>query len=215
MRRLELVGKRFGQLTVTALEEVRNQNTVWRCRCDCGRDHVARARVLMSGKTKTCGCSRGEPHGLTGTRIFHCWRNMVARCANPKVREYRHYGGRGVEVCERWKASLLAFISDVGMPPTDRHEIDRINVNGNYEPGNCRWATRRQNMNNMRRNVRVEYAGIEYTIADLAREFGLGYAFLYQRLKKGWTVSAAVHMPSIPRKARAAFRLAEGSRAKR
>lgn len=119
----------------------------------CKGIHVAKGfcgthyqRLRTTGNINSAkSIRRRQLHGMTGTRIHHIWRGMIARCTNPRHRAYAYYGGRGIGICEKWRDSFLAFYHDMGDPPTEKHEIDRINPNGNYEPGNCRWVTRTEN----------------------------------------------------------------------
>lgn len=137
-------GDRFGKLTVVedAGRDRRGQALV-RCRCDCGKEAIARASRIRTGSQRSCGCLRGRPtvHGRCGTPTYRSWVAMIDRCENPKRERYHRYGGRGITVCPRWRESFAAFLQDMGERPQGK-SIDRWPDNdGNYEPGNCRWAT--------------------------------------------------------------------------
>lgn len=157
----DLTGQRFAMLVVSefagAVVTTRSFRR-WLCRCDCGSEVVVRAQSLLSGNTKSCGCQHAQGKVVHGhARAKHhepeyaIWTAMKNRCGNPSDKAWKNYGGRGIRVCERWRNSYLAFISDVGRRPSPELSIDRINNDGNYEPGNVRWATREQQQANKRR----------------------------------------------------------------
>lgn len=164
MRRLQLAGQRFGRLV--ALRDVGSacQQRLWHCRCDCGDEVTVMARSLRSGNTKSCGCwnrerasaamsrrniTHGGAHHAHRHPLYQTWLSMRQRCTNPNVNNYHRYGGRGITVCTRWQ-DFAAFLSDVGERPSPQHSLDRIQNDGNYEPGNVRWATRVEQARNSR-----------------------------------------------------------------
>lgn len=128
------------------------------------------------------------------TPIYSTWRTMRERCNNPNAVNYDRYGGRGIKVCERW-SSFENFYADMGDRPFPRAEIDRIDNDGDYEPGNCRWATRSQNGNNTSANRAITFRGKTQNIVQWAKEFGLSYPAVYQRLKLGWSIEKALTTP--------------------
>lgn len=152
MRALDLAGKRFHRLQVIARTKNRGRNVMWSCKCDCGIAIDVSSSSLSSGKNKSCGCFRREAmsqfrHGSVNTPEYNTWSSMLRRCNNANNRSYPRYGGRGIRVCDQWN-DFVGFLRDMGRKPSPDHSLDRIDNNGNYEPGNCRWATRVQQSRN-------------------------------------------------------------------
>lgn len=152
----DITGQRFGMLTV--LERLPNSSdrrSRWRCRCDCGNETVTRSESLKTDHTRSCGCFHRRSHGEASSRNgaqsveYRTWAGMIRRCENSHDESYQNYGGRGISVCDKWRSSYSAFLSDLGRRP-DGHSLDRIDVNGNYEPGNVRWATAKEQVANRR-----------------------------------------------------------------
>jgi hypothetical protein len=186
-------GERYGRLTVLEypVPGVRKQGSICaRLLCDCGNTLVARAPALKSGNTTSCGCyQRGRRfrHGWSRTSEYKTWTAAKVRCTNPKDPRYPHYGGRGIKMCGRWMESFPAFLEDMGPRPSRLHTLERVDVNGNYEPGNCTWATYSEQNRNLRRNVLVRRNGRNYFLADLAKAIGIRPATaLNRRRQYGW-----------------------------
>jgi hypothetical protein len=156
--RLNLIGQKFGRLTVIAFAGIAKcGQSSWECLCDCGNKKIVKSDHLRRGNTKSCGClrkittaNRHLTHGMSHSRIYKRWIGMIKRCYNQNESNYKDYGGRGIIVCERWINSFENFFKDMGSTYKDNLQLDRINNNGNYEPGNVRWATPKENSNNRR-----------------------------------------------------------------
>jgi len=168
----------FGRWTV--LSEVGDK---WPCRCECGAERAVNKSNLLSGKSKSCGCQRdtivaavgraNKKHGMDGTPTYRAWVEMRRRCRASNRPDSHLYAGRGIHVHPEWDASFEAFYRDIGERPSSKHSLDRINNSGNYEPGNVRWATGKEQSNNRRTNHKVELNGVVMTIAQAAETSGL------------------------------------------
>lgn len=132
---------------------------------------------------------------MYGTPEYEAWRSMIARCENPKLKNYKDYGGRGIKIHPEWRASFLAFFRDVGKRPSANKSLDRINNDGNYEPGNVRWATAKQQQRNRRTSRVLVVNGESATVAEWAERNGLGLSTVKERLRRGWSPERAVATP--------------------
>lgn len=176
--------------------------------CQCGNRKLMFFDSVASGRTSSCGCliiealknnkhniGRIQKHGLTSTKAYHCWSNIIQRCRNAKHKHYANYGGRGITVCQEWADSFVAFFNHIGPPPSQTMAIDRIDNNRGYEPGNVRWVTKKENQRNRRVNVSVEFAGRKMSVAELAETIGMKDSVVRNRVKAGWTIEQIVGIP--------------------
>ena len=159
----DLMGQQFGRLTVIGFLYIsKYAHAIWKCKCVCGRETDVDGCSLRSGNTRSCGCflrecSRKRPYknghksGGVSSPEYMCWCNMKLRCSNKHNPMYKYYGGRGISVCERWRNSFKNFLADMGLKPSPELSIDRIDNDGNYEPGNCRWTTAKEQIRNRRK----------------------------------------------------------------
>lgn len=197
----DILGAKFGRLEIVGYKYGgrRGARTTLLCLCDCGRAKSGDKQNIIRGRIKSCGCLQAEvgvesgkksrTHGLTKSKAYRTWIGIRRKCSD---QTRKHYGARGITVCKRWARSFENFLADMGNPPTTTHSIDRIDVNGNYEPGNCRWATRVEQMNNRRVNVFIEVKGERMTISMASRRYGVPKTTISQRLKRGLTAEKAV-----------------------
>ena len=198
-RALDLLGQRYGQLLVIARAGHVRRFAAWLCKCDCGNEVVVRSDKLRGGRKLTCGSY--EKHSRWGGKTtefrkeHNSWSHMILRCYSPTLKSYPNYGGRGITVCDRWRTSFTDFLADMGPRPGERYSIDRIDVNGNYEPGNCRWAPLSEQRRNSRDTVFVQYGDRRVKLADLADELGVKLETLRSRLVIGWPIEKAIEQP--------------------
>lgn len=166
----DLTGKKFGRLTaLNRTESNKKGGAMWLCECECGEKVVANATNLRNGHTKSCGCFKAETsskahmkHGMCHSRLHRIWGAMQYRCGNPNCSEYKNYGGRGISVCKEWKEDFLNFYNwAMSNGYADDLTIDRIDVNGNYCPENCRWATLKEQQSNRRNSKRNNMEGVK------------------------------------------------------
>lgn len=200
---MPIVGQRFGRLvTQRRLEDGSIPcRSKWECACDCGATAVVEASNLKYGSTKSCGCLRRaqlRKHGCVDTPEWRTWASMNSRCDNPRNRSWGRYGGRGVKISDRWR-SFENFLSDMGRRPSRFHSIDRIDSDGNYEPGNCRWATAQEQSDNKRRTYKITARGKTQTITAWALETGMSRLTIWKRAKQGWDPEDILSVPPLKR----------------
>ena len=201
MKVSDITGNRYGALV--AIERAGSTSeglALWRCRCDCGGEIVARGANLRSGNTTSCGCVRNEQarmrctkHGDYGKRLHTIWRHMKERCEDANNRYYYCYGGRGVSVCEEWHDYEVFKKWALENGYDDQLSIDRIDNDKDYSPDNCRWATMKEQQNNRSNNCRYTYNGDTHTVAEWADILGVNKHTLYTRLRRGVPFAQAIH----------------------
>ena len=194
-KKLELRGQKFGRLTVIAsAESDKKGNGRWLCKCDCGKEVVIVGYRLNTGYTKSCGClqreitgKRASKHNKYGTRLHTVWRHMKERCNNPNSQDYHNYGGRGISYCSEWTEFNPFYEWATKNGYSDELTLDRIDVNGNYEPSNCRWADKKIQANNTRVNRRITINGVTKTMTEWSDETGVKAGTIWWRHENGIT----------------------------
>jgi hypothetical protein len=205
---IDVTGERYGRLVAVERLSVVGKRSPWRFRCDCGVDAVYPLDRVRQGIAKSCGCLRkditrarslthGHRVGRKTTRTRKAYEHAKGRCFNQNDPKYPQYGGRGITMCREWADDFLSFLRDMGECP-EGLTLDRINVHGHYEPGNCRWATSRQQARTRTDNVLVEHGGMTYVLKDFAALMGVGYKALHTRVR---------YRGQTPHEAAAALRL--------
>lgn len=190
---VNLTGQRFGKLMVISNTIKEGKNYYCDVMCDCGNTKRVSPYQIRSGYTISCGCWKkvcSIKHGYSSNGVikteYGIWCTMKARCINPNYKNFHLYGGRGVKVCDRWIESFDAFLEDMGNRPSKNHSIDRFpDKDGNYEPLNCRWATRKEQQGNTRRNRWIEHNGRKMILQDWANEFNISSNGLRSLVERG------------------------------
>jgi hypothetical protein len=204
---IDRTGIRYGRLVALRLAGKQGHRLLWECQCDCGKKSVHLGEALSAGITKSCGCQklrgliernqRSATHGMTNTPEFNTWQGIKQRCYWPRYSQFHRYGGRGITVCDRWlgKGGFENFLTDMGKRPTRFHQLDRVNNDGNYEPGNCRWATPKEQADNRSTTVMLVAFGRKQAVGKWSKEFGIPSFTVINRIKSGWPVEKALTQP--------------------
>lgn len=192
----DLTNLKYGKLTVVKLhhiKECKRKHFYWICKCDCGNYVIVNGLNLKNGHTKSCGCYQQEcrikyntKHSLAHkTPLYGIWNGIKQRCLNKNNKNYKNYGNRGIKICDKWTNDFNSFYNwAIQNNYQEGLSIDRINVNGNYEPNNCRWVTQKIQQNNKRNNIFITYNNETHTIAEWAEIFKINKNLLYQRLNR-------------------------------
>jgi hypothetical protein len=192
MKRRDLTGMIFGRYTV--LERLNVKESKWLCKCSCGNIREVYQANLVRNHSQSCGCLSVErisklnlSHGLAQSPEYKVWRTMKARCYSPNNLKFKNYGGRGITICPEWLNSFAQFISDMGRRPSEKHSIDRIDVNGNYEPDNCKWSTPIEQGRNKRNTHYLDTEWGLISIAEASEKSGVKIGTIHRRIKYGFS----------------------------
>lgn len=203
----DLTGQRFERLVVLRRTDNMGKQTAWLCRCECGTEKAVPYWNLVSGQTRSCGCLCDEvrresatlfatTHGGSYTRLYTIWIGMKQRCNYRKHKHYKRYGGRGIKVCAEWEHDFEAFREwSLLNGYSEELTIDRIDVDGNYEPSNCRWATYETQSNNMSSNHFLTFKGETHTVSEWSKLLGIPKSTIHNRLKRGKTIEEVLKAP--------------------
>lgn len=211
MKKIDLVGNKYGKLIVLEYSYTKAKKRYWKCQCDCGSIVYIPTINLTSGNTKSCGCLKHEIksnyiHGKQKTRLYHIWQGMKSRCLNPNSIKFKNYGGRGIKICEEWKNNFMSFynwaIENSYNTNKTRAEqtLDRINNNDDYKPSNCRWTTHSQNCRNRNNNAYLTKDGVSKTIVEWSEELNLNSKIIYERAKKYTDINDILSQENLTRK---------------
>lgn len=197
-KKVDLTGLKFGKLTV--IKEVgkdKNNYILLLCICECGGQKIVNKDNLKGNRIKSCGCLQ-ESHNHYKSRLYHIWSAMIQRCTNINNPAFKDYGGRGIKVCDRWLNSFSNFLADMGEPKSIFLTLDRYpNKNGNYEPGNCRWATFKEQTRNKRNNRVLTYGEEKLIAVDWAKILKISAGTLYRHLRKGHSIADIIAIRKI------------------
>ena len=204
---VDLTGQRFGYLTVIERAPNKGRFVAWKCNCDCGNETVVTGQDLRTSHTRSCGClqraifsdiaKENKTHGASNSRIYKSWTKMKIRCYNKNSKSYKDYGGRGITVCKEWMEFGPFYKWALSHGYADDLTLDRIDVNGNYCPENCRWATQLEQSNNKRNNRFITIDGETHTVSEWSRISNIKKVTIRNRLEKGWTEKDAVFHPLL------------------
>ena len=197
-RHRDIAGQKFGRWTVLGLAgRTKYRKALWKCRCECGRERLVATGSLTTGQSRSCGCLRVDTCATQNRasalhpRELHTWHGMFGRCERPSSNRFESYAGRGISICERWRDFDL-FLADMGEASGPEYSIERIDNDGDYEPGNCRWATPIEQARNRRTTRWVTFRGETLSLAEWAERLGANYQLLWKRGKRdGWTSAVA------------------------
>lgn len=207
----DLTGQRSGRLTVIGIDDSKQtRKTYWICRCDCGKIVSVRSDAIVSKKSKSCGCYKNElstervmknhTHKQSGTRLYNIWQGMKGRCYNKNDPRYCRWGGRGITVCDEWKDNFTSFYEwALEHGYSDDLTIDRIDNDGNYEPDNCRWASKKQQSRNRRSNISITIGNSTRTLTEWCEIFNLPYNAINARYHRNNNISIEKLFRPIPR----------------
>lgn len=195
---IDLTGQRFSKLFVKGRSQKTNKSGsfYWSCICDCGQEKDILGTSLRDGKSKSCGCGMAitqfqVKHNMVGTRTYNAWAGMKKRVLNPNTEKKKRIYGH-LEICDRWVESFEEFRKDMGVAPTEKHTIDRIDGTKGYSPDNCRWATQAEQNRNYSLNRNLTFNGKTQCVMDWAKELGISPFLIYNRIRAGWNTEKAL-----------------------
>lgn len=203
----DITGEVFYRLTV--IRENGRKNTgrkeiLWECKCCCGNIINTTKQNLSSGCTKSCGCyaldvrkNMHKTHGMSGSHLYNIWAGIKQRCLDENNNAYENYGGRGIKICEDWKNSFTSFYNDMNKGYKKGLEIDRIDNNGNYELSNCRWSNSKEQANNRRSNIILEFNGVKRNITQWSEITKISSKIIFQRINRGWSIEKSLTSPKL------------------
>jgi hypothetical protein len=184
----DITGQKFGRLTALCrIGKTKGRISIWECQCECGQKHNAIISQLRNGTVKSCGCLQRVDHPVAKERLFNIWQGMRQRCNNPNANFYEYYGAKGVKICQEWNEYKAFKQWAVENGYDEGLSIDRIDVDGGYNPNNCRWISLREQQSNKSNNVFVLYQDEDITLAELSRRTGLSLPMLHRRYHAGYT----------------------------
>ena len=195
---IDISNKKYGKLTALKINHIQilasgQKREHWLCKCECGNETIVSKVNLLNNHTKSCGCLKHEAYNFShkkkNTRIYNIWTNIKTRCYNKNRKNFYNYGGRGITVCDEWKKDFMSFYNwAMANGYNDTLTIDRIDVNGNYEPSNCRWVDIYTQANNKRTNHFLTYNGNTHTLAEWARIYNINYKLFQKKISQGKTM---------------------------
>lgn len=200
---IDLTGQKFARLTVLQrVENDKKQNSQWLCNCVCGNNIIVRGYHLKSGRIKSCGCLQKETgymnkkHGMCETRLYKIWTGIKTRCTNKNEISYKRYGARNIKICAEWKDNFSSFYEwAINNGYADNLTIERINVNGNYEPHNCTWIPSEQQAQNRTTSKLINIDNTTHCLKEWARIYNIKYTCVTERIRRGWGVEKALKTP--------------------
>ena len=204
MKSKNLINQKFGKLLVVNKSYSKNHKVYWECICDCGKTCFVTTSNLKCNKIKSCGClkvekitNRNSTHNQRNTKLYEVWKTIKQRCLNPNNKAYNNYGGRGITICPEWQENFISFYNwSIINGYKEGLTIDRIDNNGNYEPSNCRWASRIIQSNNTRSNRFITINNETKSLADWCRIYNISYSLVMQREKKlKWDIIKSITTP--------------------
>ena len=195
-QRTDETAKVYGKLTVESFAGTRRKLAHWLCRCECGNMTTVAGADLRRGSIVSCGCKRARAGGMCNSPEYTSWRGMKRRCYNPNAPYYHLYGGKSITVCQRWLDAFVNFLEDMGEKPFPSATIHRINGSANYEPGNCKWASKEEQALHTSKTRKITYKGETKSLRGWARTIGITHRTLSARLDRGWSLEKALTTPA-------------------